>query len=211
MTGVADFSVAGMSVSRETFAKLEAFEALVRHWNSAINLVSTSTLPELRQRHTVDSAQLFSLCSKDARTWVDLGSGGGFPGLVVAILAQEAKPDLQVTLVESDLRKATFLRQAVRSLGLSAVVISDRVESVPPLAADVLSARALASLSGLLAFARRHLQPDGVALFPKGERFEEEVAEARKLWSFDVETQPSLSHPGAAILVIRKIERAKQD
>lgn len=211
MTGVTDFSVAGTSVSRETFAKLEAFEALVRHWNPAINLVSASTLPEFWQRHIVDSAQLFSLCPKDAKSWVDLGSGGGFPGLVVTILAKEAQPDMRVTLVESDLRKATFLRQAVRSLGIGAAVISDRAETVPPLDADVLSARALAPLTGLLTFARRHLQTDGVALFSKGERFEEEVAEARKLWSFDVETQPSLSHPGAAILVIRKIERAKQD
>ena len=210
MMDVKTVSVAGLSVSRETFAKLEAFEALVRHWNTAINLVSGSSLPELWQRHIVDSAQLFAFCPVHAKSWMDIGSGGGFPGLVVSILAQDAMPELRVTLVESDLRKATFLRQAVQSLGMNAQVISDRVESVPPQSADVLSARALASLSGLLGFAQRHLQPEGVALFPKGERFEAEIADARKLWSFDIEAQPSLSHPGAAILVIRKIERAKQ-
>ena len=143
MTNVADLVVAGQNVSRETFEKLEALEALVRRWNPAINLVSSASLAELWNRHIVDSAQLFALCPRTSNTWADIGSGGGFPGLVVAILAQPALPDLRVTLVESDLRKATFLRQAVQALSLGADVISERIESVPPLATGVLSARAL--------------------------------------------------------------------
>lgn len=200
-------TVGGVSVSRETFEALQAFDALVRRWNPAINLVSKTTLPDLWVRHIADSAQVFALCPENAKKWVDLGSGGGFPGLVVAVLAKEKRPQLRVALVESDLRKATFLRQAVQTLGLSAEVISHRIEALPALKADVLSARALASLADLLGYANTHLQQDGVAIFPKGARFKEELAEARKSWNFDLEPNPSLSDPEAAILVIRNLHR----
>lgn len=200
-------TVGGVSVSRETSEALQAFDALVRRWNPAINLVSKTTLPDLWVRHIADSAQVFALCPESAGKWVDLGSGGGFPGLVVAILAKEKRPQLRVVLVESDLRKATFLRQAVQTLGLSAEVISHRIEALPALKADVLSARALASLADLLGYANTHLQQDGVAIFPKGARFKEELAEARKSWNFDLEPNPSLSDPEAAILVIRNLHR----
>jgi 16S rRNA (guanine527-N7)-methyltransferase len=211
MSDWATLTVAGQSVSRETFEALEALEALVRRWNSAINLVSKTTLSDLWQRHIVDSAQLFAHCPPSARHWVDIGSGGGFPGLVIAILAKESMRELHVTLVESDMRKATFLRQAVQALGLDVTVHSDRIESLPSLASDVISARALAPLSKLLSVAASHLRHDGVALFPKGARHAEEMAEARKSWSFEAKTQPSLSESGAAILVIRNINRAKQN
>ncbi len=204
-------TVAGQCVSRETFEALEALEALVRRWNSAINLVSKTTLVDLWQRHIVDSAQLFAHCPPSVRHWVDIGSGGGFPGLVIAILAKESVRELHVTLVESDLRKATFLRQAVQALGLDVTVRSDRIESVPSLDADVISARAFAPLSKLLSAAALHLRHDGVALFPKGARHVEEMMEARKSWSFEAKVQPSLSESGAAILVIRNINRAKQN
>jgi 16S rRNA (guanine527-N7)-methyltransferase len=200
-------TVGGVSVSRETFEALQAFDALVRRWNPAINLVSKTTLPDLWVRHIADSAQVFALCPENAKKWVDLGSGGGFPGLVVAVLAKEKRPQLRVALVESDLRKATFLRQAVQNLGLSAEVIRHRIEALPALKADVLSARALASLADLLGYASTHLQPDGVAIFPKGARFKEELAEARKSWNFNLEQHPSLSDPEAAILVIRNLHR----
>lgn len=200
-------SIAGLSVSRETLQALQQFEALVRRWTPAINLVSKATLANLWDRHIVDSAQVFSVCRPEVKTWVDLGSGGGFPGLVVAILARELRPDLRVTLVESDQRKATFLRQASQNLGLKVTVRSDRIESLPPLQADVLSARALAPLSELLAFADLHLAGGGVAIFPKGSRYLEELAEARNAWAFDVDTQRSLSDAEAAILVIRNIHR----
>ncbi|MCU0828607.1 MAG: 16S rRNA (guanine(527)-N(7))-methyltransferase RsmG [Tabrizicola sp.] len=208
MTATEELNVAGLNVSRETLTALHSFEALVQRWTSVINLVSKQSLPYVWSRHILDSAQIFSVCPQNARSWVDLGSGGGFPGIVVAILAKEMKPDMNVTLVESDLRKATFLRQAVQALNLPANVVSQRIEAVEPLRADVLSARALASLSDLLAFAVRHLHPDGVAVFPKGAKFAEEIAEARTTWAFDVDTRPSLSEAEAAILVIRNINRA---
>ena len=201
-------SVGGVNVSRETLSALQAFDVLVQRWNPAINLVSKATVENLWQRHILDSAQVFSLCPAGARSWVDLGSGGGFPGIVVALLAQDLMSDLRVTLVESDLRKATFLRQAAQSLGLPVTVLSKRIETLDPLQADVLSARALAPLSSLLLFAEQHLSPTGTAVFPKGARFAAEIAEARKAWTFDVDIRPSLSEGDAAILVIRNIHRA---
>jgi 16S rRNA (guanine527-N7)-methyltransferase len=205
-----DLQVAGVTVSRETMTALKSFESLVQRWNSAINLVSKASLNDLWHRHIVDSAQLFQLCPQVARNWVDLGSGGGFPGIVVAILAANASPDLRVTLVESDQRKATFLRQAIQVLQLGATVRSERVESIAPLNADVLSARALAPLSQLLPFAAKHLRSDGLAIFPKGARYAEELTEGQKDWAFDVEMKPSFSDSEAAILLIRKINRAKK-
>lgn len=211
MKDVAELQIAGLNVSRETLGKIEELEALVRRWNPAINLVSKTSLDDLRERHVIDSAQLFSACPPTARQWADLGSGGGFPGLIVAIIARELQPDLEVTLVESDARKATFLRQAGRSLGVRFAVFNERIESLAPLSADVLSARALAALPQLLAYAERHLRQDGLALLPKGARYADELAEARKQWHFEVETRPSQSESGAAILLIRKIERARQN
>lgn len=208
MSDQAELSVGGVNVSRETFAALKDYEALVRRWTPAINLVSKNTVQDLWERHIADSAQVFLACdSSKARSWVDLGSGGGFPGLVVAILAKELTPALRVTLVESDLRKATFLRQAAQSLSLDLHVLSSRIESLAPQNADILSARALASLCDLLSYASKHLRAGGTAVFPKGARYAEELAEARKSWSFDVNTLPSLSDDSAAILVIRNIHR----
>lgn len=208
MTSAADLSVGSVDVSRETFEALQTYEALVLRWTPAINLVSKNTVAELWNRHIADSAQVFAAVpTGSVRSWVDLGSGGGFPGLVVAILAQELQPGLQVTLVESDLRKATFLRQAAQTLKLSVVVHSARIETLAPQEADVLSARALAPLSDLLSYAERHLRTGGAAVFPKGARFASELEDARKLWTFDVDTQPSLSDSEAALLVIRNIHR----
>lgn len=202
-------TVAGLSVSRETFQALDVFSALLHKWNPAINLVSKTTLSDLWNRHIVDSAQLFLCCPPEAKLWLDLGSGGGLPGVVVAVLARELQPELRVALVESDMRKATFLREACRILNLRADVFNTRIESLLDLQADVLSARALASLEALLAFADKLLAPKGVALFPKGAQHESELADARKLWSFDCKLLPSLSDDKAAILEIRNISRAK--
>lgn len=205
MTGAEDATIPGLDVSRETFAALQQFEQLVRRWSPAINLVSKATLSEIWSRHILDSTQIFALCSPKATTWADFGSGGGFPGIVVAILAKQLKSDLCVTLVESDLRKATFLRQAAQALSLPVSVRSARIESLEPLQADVVSARALAPLPNLLAHADRHLAAEGIALFPKGARYAEELAAARKAWAFDVDVQQSQSDAEAAILVIRNI------
>lgn len=207
MTTAESLVVGGVDVSRETFDALKAFETQVRRWNAAINLVSKSSLEDLWDRHIADSAQIFKACPRKAASWVDLGSGGGFPGIVIAILAREAHPELHVTLVEADLRKATFLRQAAQSLGLKVTVHSARIEALLSQNADILSARALASLSDLLGYAEAHLRPGGTAIFPKGARYAEELAQAREAWDFDVEAIPSASDKDAAVLVVRNIHR----
>ncbi|WP_126975243.1 16S rRNA (guanine(527)-N(7))-methyltransferase RsmG [Frigidibacter oleivorans] len=189
-------------VSRETRDRLETYESLLRKWNPAINLVAKSTLGDLWTRHFRDSAQLFDLCPAGATRWADLGSGGGFPGLVVAILAAERAPGLAVTLVESDVRKAAFLSTVARETGLNVRVLADRIEAVAPLSADVLSARALAPLPQLLAFAERHLAPGGRALLPKGANHAAEIAEALASWRFDLQKHPSQTDSQAVILEV---------
>ena len=194
------------NVSRETLDRLDTYAALLEKWNPKINLVSKSTIPELWTRHLLDSTQVLDQAPTFAH-WVDLGSGGGFPGLVVAILAAETYPEAQFTLIESDQRKCAFLRQVARECGLKPAILAERIESAAPQGADVLSARALASLDLLLGFAERHLKPEGVALLPKGARWKQEVTAAEAHWRFHCEPVPSTTESEAVILKIGGIER----
>jgi len=197
---------AEFNVSRETLARLDYYDTMLRKWNPAINLISKSTISALWQRHFHDSAQIYQLIPKKNGHWVDLGSGGGFPGLVLAILAV-ADPTIRFTLVESDQRKSAFLRTAIQELTLNATVITKRIEETEPLEADVLTARALASLDKLLEYTERHLKPEGTAIFPKGEKYKDEIDRAITLWQFDVEEIASKTNPNGAILKIGGITR----
>ena len=197
---------AQLNVSRETLDRLTVFVDLLAKWNPRINLVSRKSMADVWERHIADSVHVLRVAPV-ARSWVDLGSGGGFPGLVVAILAAEENPEAKITLIESDQRKAAFLRTVSRETGISCTVISDRIEAVLPQHADVLSARALADLTDLLKFVERHLAFGGTALFPKGVTWEKEVAAAQRQWRFDVEPTNSLTKPGAAILKITGVTR----
>jgi 16S rRNA (guanine527-N7)-methyltransferase len=172
-------------------------------WNRRINLVGRRTMPEVWQRHIADSLQLLPLASAQVRRWADLGSGAGFPGVVIAIVAAEQRPGLQVSLIESDVRKAAFLVAALRETGVQATVIAERAESVPPQLADVVSARALAPLAALIPLVARHLGPDGVALLPKGAGVEAELAEALASWRFEVQKHPSATDPRGVVLEAR--------
>ncbi|MFG6499136.1 16S rRNA (guanine(527)-N(7))-methyltransferase RsmG [Sulfitobacter sp. 1A13191] len=194
-----------LDVSRETFEKLKAFAELVRKWNPKINLVSKSSLDDLWPRHILDSVQILELATGRGR-WVDLGSGGGFPGIVVSILNQE-EHRFDVVMVESDQRKSAFLRTAIRELDLTAKVKTERIEELECLEADVLSARALADLTKLLGFAELHLKRGGIALFPKGQSWQREDLEARQDWNYDLETVTSKTNSDAAILKIKDIAR----
>ncbi len=200
--------VAGLNVSRETKANLRKYVDLLVKWNKKINLISASTIGDLWSRHIVDSAQIYNLCPDVQGIWADLGSGGGFPGLVVAIIAKELNPNLKIVLVESDQRKATFLRTVIRETALSATVTTERIETLKSIGADVVSARALADLSDLLGFAKRHLRPDGIALFQKGAIWQKELVQARKSWSFQSQHIASVTAPKAVILKIERIEHA---
>ena len=194
-------------VSRETFERLEAYVALIEKWNPKINLVSKSSLPEIWDRHIWDSAQIFDI-SVEGSVWADFGSGGGLPGIVLAIFAKECRPDMQFYLVESDQRKCAFLRNAVREIGLKVKVYAERIEALDPIGASVISARALTDLNGLLVFVERHSAKNGVAILPKGETWEKEILQAQENWSFKYEEITSKTNNNATILKIKEFARA---
>jgi 16S rRNA (guanine527-N7)-methyltransferase len=204
MTTGATTLLPGLDVSRETIEKLEAYTDLIRKWTPRINLIAPGSLPDLWQRHILDSAQLLPLAPPHPLTWVDLGSGAGLPGIVVAIL----DPAIRVTLIESDQRKAAFLRTCARELALSVTVLTERAESAASQAADVVSARALAPLAALLPLVVRHVGPAGIALLPKGKSASTEVTEALRTWTFDLQSYASHTNPDAAILRLERITLA---
>ena len=197
----------GLDVSRETLARLHSFAEALERWNRSINLVAPSTISELWERHIRDSVQVFTHAPKTARHWVDLGSGGGLPGLVCAVLAAELMPECRFTLIESDKRKSAFLMTTAQALGIAITVLPKRVEQVPPQNADIVSARALAALPQLLELVSRHLSPQGIALLPKGKSYEQELAAASGEWQFDVKIMPSQTDPLARVLIIKDIFR----
>lgn len=194
------------NVSRETMDQLRQFEALVLRWTKKINLVSNRDAAQIWERHIIDSIQVYMNAPKFG-PWLDIGSGGGFPGIVAAILAKSETPDRKFTLVDSDQRKCAFLRTAARELALNVEVVAKRVEEMPPMAADVLTARALDDLESLLHHAERHLAPDGSALFPKGARWEKEHQNAQMQWSYNLEVIKSDTNPEATILKIKELKR----
>ncbi|WP_084351178.1 16S rRNA (guanine(527)-N(7))-methyltransferase RsmG [Primorskyibacter flagellatus] len=196
-----------LNVSRETYEKLQRYVDLLLAWTAKINLISKKSASDVWHRHIIDSIQVFQSIEHPSKTWLDLGSGGGLPGLVVAILATEASPEMKTVLVESDLRKAAFLRNVIRKLDLHATVMSERIENLDPLKANVVSARALADLDTLLSFANLHLAYDGTAIFSKGEKWQKEVDKARESWRFDLDVIQSKTDPMAAILKIGGISR----
>lgn len=203
-----DFAKA-FNVSRETIARLEIYLALLQKWNPKINLVSKSTIENAWQRHFADSAQIWGLAPDHIQNWVDIGSGAGFPGLVIAAIAVEKNPDLHMTLIESDRRKSIFMQTVAREMGVDVTILTDRIEKIPAQSADVLSARALASLSQLLEFTEKHRKPQGVSLFPKGVNVDKELTDAVTSWHISAETFPSITDTDAVILRIGEFHRVK--
>ena len=191
-------------VSRETLDRLTAYADLLVKWQARINLIGPETLPDLWSRHFLDSAQLFALIPPTARRLVDLGSGAGFPGLVLAVMGA---PD--VHLVESDSRKCAFLREAARITGATVTVINKRIEQAPPLAADVVTARALAPLVKLLDWAAPHLAAQGQCLFLKGRGVDDELTATAKEWNIAVDRIPSLTDPAGFVLQLREVSRGR--
>ena len=192
-----------LAVSRETESRIEAFVPLLLRWNARINLIGPTTEAGLRQRHVADSLQLLPLLPAGEGPLADLGTGGGFPGLVLAMAV--TRP---VHLVESDRRKAAFLQTVVGELGLAHVTVhAERIEAValPPIA--VLTARALAPLDRMLAWAERLLAPGGVAIFPKGRNALDEI-QAAPGWTMTVERFKSSTDADASILRLSGIHRA---
>jgi 16S rRNA (guanine527-N7)-methyltransferase len=189
-------------VSRETLARLDAYAGLLTRWSARINLVGRDTLPDLWRRHILDSAQLHRLVPEWARNLIDLGSGAGLPGFVLAILGVPG-----VELVEADSRKAAFLREAARVTGTNVTIRPCRVQAVPPHPVDVVTARACAPLDRLLELAAPFLAAQTLCLFPKGERYNEELTLARKAWTMNASVERSLSDRRGVILRLQQVAR----
>jgi len=189
-------------VSRETLARLQIYAELLTRWQRRINLVGNSTLPDLWRRHMLDSAQLLPLIPKEAKVLVDLGSGAGFPGLVLAILGVP-----EVHLIESDARKAAFLREVSRETSAGATVHATRIEAASAPRADVVTARALAPLRTLFEFAARFADERTVLLFPKGQDVGRELTGTPRETKMQIDAVPSISDDSGTILRITGLMR----
>jgi 16S rRNA (guanine527-N7)-methyltransferase len=194
---------AGVDVSRETLERLDSYLELLRRWQRAVNLVGGSTLIDPWRRHILDCAQIVPHVPRSAATVLDLGSGAGLPGLVLALMGVPG-----VHLVESDQRKAQFLREAARLTRAPVVVHATRVEDLQGFAADVVTARALAPLPRLLGLAAGLLAPGGLCLFLKGENAMRELTEARQSWHMRSEIVPSRSGSRGVLLKLEGVGRA---
>ena len=197
-------ALAMFAVSRETAVRLDRFVTLLLDWQDRINLIASSTVPVLWTRHVADSLQLLALAPQ-ARRWADLGSGAGFPGLVIACALADSLP-AEVRLVESNKKKAAFLREAVRVTGAPAIVHAERSDDFikkigGPI--DIVTARALAPLPKLLAIAYPLLKRGAKGLFPKGQDVDAELTEAAKCWTIQASLVPSRTNPKSRVIVIR--------
>ena len=197
-----------IDVSRETIVLLQRLGLLVEKWNKSINLISKKTVPEIWNRHILDSAQIFYANKKSFKKWLDMGSGAGFPGLVVAILAQDKNIGGETVLVESDKRKCVFLSTVKRELNLNLSIINNRIESCDRQAADVISARALADLPSLLDLSFNHLSDNTTLIFSKGKSWKEELVAAEKTWNFSWEAVTSITNSNSVVLKIGELSRA---
>ncbi|RWI90240.1 16S rRNA (guanine(527)-N(7))-methyltransferase RsmG [Mesorhizobium sp.] len=204
----AELQKAAGPVSRETFERLQAFERHFQKWNRSINLAAPSTLDDVWRRHILDSAQLARI-APTAMRWVDLGSGGGFPGLVLGFLLAE-RPGATIDLVESNRKKASFLQSVVGQFGLPARVLARRIDDSYPLvsAPEVVTARALTALPDLLHLAAPWLTKGARSLFHKGRDYRAEVEESAHRWTFDLVEHPSMTDAHGVILEITDLHPA---
>ena len=187
-----------LNVSRETLCQFEAYLILLEKWQRRINLVANSTMVDVWQRHILDSAQLIKFYPPNTRKILDVGSGAGFPGLVLAIMG-----NIEVDLVESDQRKAIFLTTVIRSLGLPAKVHNQRIEKLPNLAPDVITSRALAPVSKLIKLIENQISSDTVCLFLKGASVEEELTDLQTYSTMVSVSHPSLSGANGVVLELK--------
>jgi len=188
-------------VSHETAAKLDRYAELLGEWNQKFNLVADSTFPHVWQRHFLDSAQLMNHIPSNAETLADLGSGAGFPGVIISILGFP-----KVHLIESIIKKANFLRELVKELRLSADVHQVRIESMAGIKFDVVTARALKPLPQLLKYAQPLMKKDSLCLVLKGKQADAELTESAKYWKFNSEIFPSLSDSSGRVIKIRNLK-----
>ncbi len=192
------------SVSRETIEKLEIYISLLQQWNKKINLVSQQGMDQVWKRHVYDSFQLIRYLDSSVKSIADLGSGGGFPGLILAL-----STDIPVILIESDKRKTIFLREVLRQTKTQATVLCQRIENVNAISVDVVTARALTSLTQLLKFSKNILNKNGYCLFLKGRSVNLEIEEAQKDWKINYKTFSSQTNADGVIVKINQFERVE--
>jgi 16S rRNA (guanine527-N7)-methyltransferase len=191
------------NVSRETLARLERYAELLKKWNRRINLVGRGTIDDLWRRHMLDSAQLLPLIPDSAGSLVDLGSGAGFPGLVLAICGVE-----NVHLIESDRKKCAFLREVARETATPVTIHNKRIEEIESFQVDIVTSRALAPLPKLLDMAARFAEKHSILLFLKGKHVDRELTDAAKEWNIEADQIPSRTDPEGMILRLEAISRA---
>ena len=198
-----------IGVSRETCEKLHYYYRTLFEWNTKINLVSRKSIGIAWQWHFLDSSQLWLYAPQNVKTWLDFGSGGGFPGLVIGIIAQELNPQLKVTLVEKNRKKALFLEQVGLKLSLNVRILCSKIENIKPQKADVISARAFGALKLLIEIAYMHKNDRTISLFPKGKTFSVEIKESLEYWKFEMREISNLLEVDSSILEIRNIKVAQ--
>jgi 16S rRNA (guanine527-N7)-methyltransferase len=200
------------NVSRETQARLDLVVSQVQKWQPHINLISPASLPEIWKRHVDDSLQLMTL-AQNARFWLDLGSGGGFPGLVVAAVLADYE-GARVTLVESNQKKCAFLRETARIAGLPVEIFALRIDAAAVVLQerrwDVVSARALAPLTLLLEMTSEYIAAGAIGLFPKGRDVDDEILVAERTWNFSSDLIQSMTEPAARIVKVRSVQKRDQ-
>jgi 16S rRNA (guanine527-N7)-methyltransferase len=200
-----DEFIKSLGVSRETLKDFHEYEALLSKWNEKINLVSKNTIVDIWDRHFLDSGQIINHVDASEKRWVDVGSGAGFPGLVIALLLRDRKIDCDLILVEKNLKKVFFLNEVVRKLNLNVKVVNDNIETLEPLNADILSARAFSELNKLIEIAVQHRRKEGTCLFLKGENYMFEVDKTLKYWFFDYDIVNSSSNSSGKIIRVKDI------
>jgi 16S rRNA (guanine527-N7)-methyltransferase len=201
-------------ISRETLDRLTTYAQLLGRWQKTINLVAPSTLGDVWHRHFADSAQLWQFRPENARAWLDIGSGAGFPGLVLAILGAESGATHHI-LVESDTRKAAFLREVVRTTGITVDILCMRIENAETRAkvkaVDCLTARALAPLPRLLEMSAPYFSSSTLGLFLKGRDAAAEIEQAAQSWQFESELRPSITDVEARVLLLKALKPKREE
>ncbi|MBQ8465464.1 MAG: 16S rRNA (guanine(527)-N(7))-methyltransferase RsmG [Alphaproteobacteria bacterium] len=198
-----------MNVSRETITKLKAYEKSLKEWQNKFNLVSNNSLNDAWNRHFLDSLQLMEYIPDDAKTLLDLGSGAGFPAMVIAIASAQRLPDLKVSLVES-VKKKTLYLNAVRDLcGVNVNIVNDRIENIDQQKVDVITSRAMCNLTDLLKYAYRFTTKKTTLIFPKGKSYQVELDNAKKYWHFDCKIKQNKICSEGVILLITDLSPLK--
>lgn len=196
------------TVSRETLLRLQTYAELLIRWNQKINLVSPETISDLWRRHIADSIQLAHLAPVETQSWVDLGSGAGLPGLLIATVRQDIAPLEQMVLIDSDSRKSAFMAEASRAMEVPVTIETRRLGGATELRSfDVISARALAPLPKLLDYAEPFISDGTICLFPKGQSRSSEIEAASVTWCMKIEQIASQSGEGGAVLRIAEMSR----